>query len=455
MTVLAAFDPQTLDRAPVRFAVAAARFADVPLVIASVRASVAPAPSAQDDVIGEELERLRADITYDHGIEVRTRTVKALPPVGVTRALQNVIHEEHASLVVVGSSKRGVVGRVVPGTTAQRVIHGCACPVVAVPSGYDPPKQLTTIGVAFVPTPEGRRALHEAATIAQMSDAELRVLTVVKPGLSADASAGPTRQAAERNRVQLEATLTAAMAELDDGVRAEGEVLVDDPADALVSVSPRLDLLVMGSRGYGPGLAVLRGGVSRRVTMKAHCPVLVVPRGSTSALAPRAHRTVTTVCKTYASEATARHAVDALTAAGVPRRDIRLLTSHRAHDVRNETVGGFAGPVEPNSPVGTYGGAVRLRRQGAGGFAGDPDQQRQGSFGDADIDTIISYEDGAGGSGVAGHLGPVLRRSGLTDDAAARVIHEIHTGRAVVLLEASQIAASDARAQLEELAHAA
>src|SRR5512132_3298373 len=80
MTVLAAFDPQTLDRAPVRFAVAAAKLADVPLVLASVRASVAPAPSAQEDVIGEELERLRADITYGHGIEVRTRAVKALPP---------------------------------------------------------------------------------------------------------------------------------------------------------------------------------------------------------------------------------------------------------------------------------------------------------------------------------------------------------------------------------------
>jgi hypothetical protein len=192
--------------------------------------------------------------------------------------------------------------------------------------------------------------------------------------------------------------------------------------------------------------------------MKARCPVLVVPRGSTSALAPWAHRTTTTtVCKTYASEAMARHAVDALTAAGVPRSDIGLLTSHRAHDLRRETVGGFAGAVDPNSPVGTYGGAVRLRRQGAGGFTGDPDQQRQGSFGDADIDAVIRYEDGAGGSRVAGHLElqRLLRHFALTDDAAARVIHELHGGRAVVLVEASHIAAGDARARLEELARAA
>jgi hypothetical protein len=195
--------------------------------------------------------------------------------------------------------------------------------------------------------------------------------------------------------------------------------------------------------------------VSRRVTMKAGCPVLVVPRGSTSAVAPWAERTATTVYKTYASEAVARRAVDTLTAAGVPAHDIRLLTSRRAHDVRHETVGGFAGAVDPNSLVGTYGGAARLRRQGTGGFAGDPDRQRQGSFGDADIDAIIGYEDRAGGSRVVGDLGPMLRRFGLTDDTAARAIHELHAGRAVVLVEASQIAASAAQARLEELANAA
>jgi nucleotide-binding universal stress UspA family protein len=456
MTILAAFDPQTLDRAPVRFAVAAAKFADVPLVLASVRASVAPAPSAQEDVIGEELERLRADITYDHGIEVRTRTVKALPPVGVTRALQNVVDEENASLVVVGSSKRGAVGQVVPGTTAQRVINGSACPVVVVPRGYDAPKQLTTIGVAFVPTPEGRRALHEAATVAQMSDADLRVLTVAKPGLGADASAGPTRHAAERNRAQLEATLTAAIAELPDGIRAEGEVLVDDPADALVSVSHHLDLLVMGSRGYGPGLAVLLGGVSRRVTIKAHCPVLVVPRRSATSLAPWPHRTVTTVCKTYASETIARDAVDTLTAGGVPRRDIWLLTGHQVHDVRHETVGGFAEAVEPDSPVRTYAGTVRLRRQGTGGFAGEPDRQRQGSFGDADLDTMFRCEDGAGRSRLIDRPAvQKLLRAALADDAAARVFDELHNGHAVVLVQPVDNAMTDARARLEEVARAA
>jgi nucleotide-binding universal stress UspA family protein len=287
MTVLAAYDPQTLDTAPVHFAAAAARLADVPLVIASIRAGGAPAPSAPVDLLGEELDRLRAELTRDHRIEVRARIVKALPPSSVTRALQNLIDEEHASLVVVGSSRRGVIGRIARGTTAQRLINGCASPVVVVPHGYEAPRQLTTVGVAFVPTSDGESALNEAVTIAQMSDADLRVLTAVKPG-NADASAGPTRHADERNRAQLDD----AIAELADGVHGESQVLVDDPADALVSVSPDLDLLVVGSRGYGAQLAVLLGSVSRRVAMKARCPVLVVPRGSTSWLAPWAQRTV-------------------------------------------------------------------------------------------------------------------------------------------------------------------
>ena len=453
MTVLAAYDPQTLDRAPVRFAAAAARFADVPLVIASVRASITPAADARANLVGEELERLRTDLTHDYGIPVRTRNVNASTPAGVARALQRVIDEEHARLAVVGSTERGVIGRVVPGATAQRVINGCACPVVVIPHGHDPPNRLTTVGVAFVPTPEGRRALREAATIAQMAGADLRVLSVLKPGIGADASAGPAREAAERTRAALEATVADAIAELADRVPAAGEVLVGDPADALAGVSPHLDLLVMGSRGYGPGLAALLGSVSRRVTMTARCPVLVVPRGSTSALT--AWGATAAACKTYSGEAVARRAVRALTAAGVPRRDILLLTNRRLHDIRQEAVGGFAGAVKPGAIVGTYADTPRLRRQGDGGFAGDPDEQRQGSF--ADADAIVSVEDGVGGSQAFDRvrLKRLLWRAALAGDAAARVIDELQMGHAVVLVGAGEIAASDAQVRLEEVADAA
>src|SRR5689334_12648761 len=399
MTVVAAYDPQTLDRAPVRFAAAAARFANVPLVVASVRAGLTPEQGVSDTPVGEGLGPLRADIETDYGIDVRTRVVRASTPMFVAHALQRVIDAEHATLAVVGSTTRGVVGRVAPGTTAQRVINGCACPVVVVPHGHEPPPRLSVIGVAFVPTPEGHRALRAAAAVAQMAGADLRALTMVKPGLGTDASAGPTRDTVERSRAHVEATLSDAIAELTHDVKADGEVMVDDPADALLSVSANLDLLVMGSRGYGPGLAVLLGAVSRRVTMDARCPVLVMPRGRTSAVADWAE--TATACETYISEVAARRAVRALTAVGVAEGDVRLLVGRPVRDVREEEVGGFAGAVDPSAPVGTYTGAPSRRGQGAGSFAGDPDRQRQGSFADADTDAMATVEDGAGNSHAA------------------------------------------------------
>jgi len=58
-------------------------------------------------------------------------------------------------------------------------------------------------------------------------------------------------------------------------------------------------------------------------------------------------------------------------------------TRNARHDVRREPVGGFAGMVAPDAPVGTYGNVRRRRRQGAGTYVGDAEQQRQGSFADA------------------------------------------------------------------------
>jgi len=62
-------------------------------------------------------------------------------------------------------------------------------------------------------------------------------------------------------------------------VPVQVDAFLEDPADTLVRVSENLDILVCGSRGYGPLRAVVLGGVSRRVAAEAHCPVIVLPRG--------------------------------------------------------------------------------------------------------------------------------------------------------------------------------
>ena len=71
---------------------------------------------------------------------------------------------------------------------------------------------------------------------------------------------------------------------LGGGVTVEADAFVEDPADVLIRVSENVDLLVCGSRGYGPLRSVLLGGVSRRLTAEAQCPVLVLPRGVSGSL---------------------------------------------------------------------------------------------------------------------------------------------------------------------------
>ena len=163
-----------------------------------------------------------------------------------------------------------------------------------------------------------------------------------------------------------------------------------------------------------------------------------------------------TLCKTYSTEAVARPVVSALRAADAPARTIRLLTASRLHDVRREPLGGFAGQVGPNAPVGTYSGAACLRYQGRGGFAGNPDRRRQGSYADADRYVIVTYEEDAEWSRVVDHLG--FRRflgSALAGDAADQVANELHLGRAVVLIEETAIATRDADGRLDDLGQAA
>jgi hypothetical protein len=169
-----------------------------------------------------------------------------------------------------------------------------------------------------------------------------------------------------------------------------------------------------------------------------------------------------TLIKTYPTEDAARRAVEALRAAGVPPRHIRLLTSGPLRDARREPVGGFAGPIGTNAPIGTYASVARRRGQGAGSFAtgtfsGDPDCQREGSFADVERVVIVICKDDGEHSRVTGYraVRQLLRRAALDDDAVDRAVKELHNGHAVVLVDATESAPTAVRAHLEQVAQAA
>src|SRR5262249_46359721 len=92
-------------------------------------------------------------------------------------ALHTLADAERAALVVVGSTHTGRAGRVLPGSTGERLPHGSPCPVAIVPKGYTA-DAIRRIGVACNDTDEARAAVRAAAALALAFDAELELIGV-------------------------------------------------------------------------------------------------------------------------------------------------------------------------------------------------------------------------------------------------------------------------------------
>ena len=146
---------------------------------------------------------------------------------------------------------------------------------------------LERIGAAFVDSEEGHEALRAAAALASACGAELHAATAVEPvawsatSLVQPYDVGPTSTSSADGRRSACAARSAASL---PPVPSHCEVLVNSPLTALEQLSHDVDLLVCGSRGYGPLGSVLLGGVSRRLIHRAACPVIVVPRGTERAI---------------------------------------------------------------------------------------------------------------------------------------------------------------------------
>lgn len=190
--------------------------------------------------------------------------------------IQRVAEQESADLIVIGSTHRGALGRVLPGSVGEILMAGSSCPVAIAPRGYARGEHLKLglVGVGYDGFDESRLALREAVRIARNADADLRVISVA-PALTT-LRPGPVAPMRDDFRERLDE----GVAQVPDDVRAEGVYAEGDPADELAAQGVDLDLLVLGSRAYGPLRHVLLGTVSGKAMRNAPCPVIVVPRGA-------------------------------------------------------------------------------------------------------------------------------------------------------------------------------
>lgn len=230
---------------------------------------------------GTALARLAAIEPAFHGLELETA---ALAGPSAARVLHDYAEQRGAGLLVLGSTHHGVAGRITLGSTADPLLHGATFPVAVAPRGFaERMHGIDRVGAAFIDSREGHEALRAAAALATAFGAELRAVTAVDPiAWNATSLVQPydVRARLDLSRDHAETTLRRAVDSLVPAMPVRTEVLVNSPVPALERFSNDVDVLVCGSRGYGPLGSVLLGGVSRRLVHRAVCPVIVVPRGT-------------------------------------------------------------------------------------------------------------------------------------------------------------------------------
>jgi nucleotide-binding universal stress UspA family protein len=280
--ILVALDPSKRPEDPLTLGVRLARLASAPLEVVSVTPETLARP---DDRLLRQLHEqaeadLRAAIDRVEGAGVAdARVVGAASP---ARALQQLSEDEGVGVVVIGSTTRGPFKRTLPGSIADRLLSGAAASVAVAPHGFADaaPPRLATLGVAFDGSAESRVALEAGTLLARKAGAHLRVITVHQRlafgGVSTSAFPLETVSAThERQQREL----------LDAGVADQAELSIEGvfesgrPVEVLVERSRDLDLLIAGSRGYGPLGAVLLGSTTHDLARLAHCPILITPRG--------------------------------------------------------------------------------------------------------------------------------------------------------------------------------
>jgi nucleotide-binding universal stress UspA family protein len=231
----------------------------------------------QDEM--EERYHLIHEQLDDLGVE--TRLVASGTPAS---AIQEVAEKESSRLIVIGSSHRGAVGRTLAGSVGESLLQGAGCAVAIVPHGYAKQDQphLQRIGVAFDGSPEAWVALETAIGLAERCHGLVTVITVAdypRYGYAAAWSLLVEGELHDAERQDKERLLALAKSRIPARYESDSRVITGDPAQVLTQVSGEFDLLVAGSRSWGPLRRTMLGSTTRKLVRSSQSPVLVLPRG--------------------------------------------------------------------------------------------------------------------------------------------------------------------------------
>ena len=280
MTVVVGYEGRREGRDAVALGALLARAMDEPLLVACVHPSPETALGRTDAELRATAERTAAEGAAGVSSEIEVTHI-AIPGRSAAQGLHDFAEERDPTALVVGSSHRGPLGRVIAGRVASRLFSGGPCPVAVAPRGFAqrPNAQLHSIGVGFDDSPESWNAIQRAAAVGVACGGTLRVIHALQPVIAPPMAPEESERLTRELRASRELALNRAAASVSKDLHADTALLVGDPVLVLEHEAGRgLDLLVLGARGYGPLRRVFLGSVSTEVVCHAPCPVLVVPR---------------------------------------------------------------------------------------------------------------------------------------------------------------------------------
>jgi nucleotide-binding universal stress UspA family protein len=201
--------------------------------------------------------------------------VATIGATSVGAGLQRIAEERDADLIVVGSSSRGPAGRLLLGDDTRAAVEAAPCAVAVAPTGFaKEPQDFERIGVAYNGGADGDALIALARELAGANRAEISALTVIAiPTYAYGTLAAVSWTAVENDLVR------EAQQRLDSFGDVDGRSVQGYAAEQLARFADGVDLLLVGSRGYGPARRVLFGSTSAYLTRNAHCPVVVLRRG--------------------------------------------------------------------------------------------------------------------------------------------------------------------------------
>jgi nucleotide-binding universal stress UspA family protein len=215
----------------------------------------------------ELLERERAEAE----VEAELVSFLATSP---GRGLHDLAEERGGDLLVVGSCSRGVVGRAMLGDDTRAALNGAPCAVAVAARSYaEHPLPLARVGIGYDGSPESEAALAAARAVAAQHRAKLVALEVVSvPTYSFTGLTPPALGDV------IDALLTDAKERVGALEGVEGRAVYGLAGEELAAFGDDVDLLVVGSRNYGPLRRLVLGSTSDYLARHARCSLLVLPR---------------------------------------------------------------------------------------------------------------------------------------------------------------------------------